>query len=194
MTNLEILHNIQHGDDNSWDAFMKSYMGRLGLFVKNYTQDRDEIDDIIQETFLKAWKNIRKFDAEKNIAYWLLTIAKNTALDMLRKKKRAVRMNMEDADMGDIGNADNADSPNLAVRVADEDLTSLFDAFDQAQNARLVKEAISSLSEREKMIITMHYYDELSFELIGELIGESSSTVRSRHRRAVHKLRSLLKR
>lgn len=185
MTDLLNIQNIKDGDEGAWTTFMKAYLGRVAMFVRNYTQDKDEIDDIIQDTFFKAWKNIGKFQTDKNISYWLLTIAKNTSLDMLRKKRRTISL--------DQNGVDDPDSADNSGQVEDKDEVDLFEAFEKAENENRVKEAVKVLSEKERIIITLHYYDELSFELIGELLGESSSTVRSRHRRALGKLKMVLK-
>ncbi len=75
------------GDGDSFAALVDRHMPMVYKFTYRYVGNADAANDIVQDVFIKVWKNIKKFDHGKNFKTWLLTIAKNTALDAIKKKE-----------------------------------------------------------------------------------------------------------
>jgi RNA polymerase sigma-70 factor (ECF subfamily) len=84
---LKLIKQYLAGDEKSLDVLVKRYLKIIyGYSYRNVGNSADA-EDITQETFLKVWKNIKKFDQSKSFKSWIFTIAKNTSIDYLRKKK-----------------------------------------------------------------------------------------------------------
>ena len=75
------------GEKEALEILIRRYLKPVYGFVYKYTGGVSETEDISQDVFIKVWKNLKKFDQVKNFKTWLFTIAKNTTLDFLRKKK-----------------------------------------------------------------------------------------------------------
>ena len=75
------------GSGESFESLVNRYLKPIYNFLYQFTQDADSLNDLTKETFIKAWKNIRSVDPQKNFHTGLFTIAKNTAYDFLKKKK-----------------------------------------------------------------------------------------------------------
>src|SRR5580698_6338138 len=84
------------GDGDSFAALVDRYMPMVYKFTYRYVGNADMANDIVQDVFIKVWKNIHKFDQKKNFKTWLLTIAKNTALDAVKKKKAVLFSRIEE--------------------------------------------------------------------------------------------------
>src|SRR5665647_1906978 len=95
-TDEQLVVDFLAGDDESFEELVHRYLKPIYNFLYQFTQDRDSLDDLTQETFVKAWKNIRKFDQDKSFRVWIYAIAKNTAYDFLKKKKTIPFSSFED--------------------------------------------------------------------------------------------------
>lgn len=89
-TDREILEKFFLGDEEAFSELVKKYLKPVYNFLCYFTKDKALLDDLTQETFLKAWKNIRRFDKNKSFKTWLFVIAKNTAYDFFKKKKQSL--------------------------------------------------------------------------------------------------------
>jgi len=87
------------GDGDSFAALVDRHMSMVYKFVYRYFGNADAANDIVQDVFIKVWKNIKKFDQTKNFKTWLLTIAKNTALDAVKKKQSVLFSHIEEGEM-----------------------------------------------------------------------------------------------
>src|SRR6185312_5906993 len=145
--------------------------------------DRREAEDLTQETFMKMWKALSRFDTEKNFKTWIFAIARNTAIDYLRKKKPVLfsRLNTENEE-GETRFEDNlADDAMLADEV-----------FDRKQSASVLEKAMQTLSLDERVIFILHESDEMTFEEIADVMSKPMNTIKSRYRRALQKLRGII--
>lgn len=131
--------------------------------------------------FLKTWKNLKKFNQQKNFKAWIFTIAKNSSLDFLRKKKMIVfsKLIKEDGEDGPLETeADPAPLPS--------------EVFDRKNLREEVAEAIKKLSFPYRLVLNLYFNNELTLQEIADYLGEPLNTVKSRHRRAIQGLRNLL--
>src|ERR1700739_3666623 len=89
------------GKGDAFAALVDRHASMVYHFVYRYLQNADNTNDVVQDVFIKVWKNIKKFDTSKNFKTWLLTIAKNTSLDFIKKKKPVLfsHIEAEDADL-----------------------------------------------------------------------------------------------
>ena len=73
----------KEGDDEAYGRLVHFFLPMTERFLRQWVREQDVLDDIVQESFIKAWKHLGRFDEEKSFSVWLLTIAKRTAFDAL---------------------------------------------------------------------------------------------------------------
>lgn len=169
------------GDKQALDILFGRYTSTVYYFVYRYVGDEAEAQDIVQLAFIKAWKNLKKFKPEKKFKTWILTIAKNTALDFLRKKKNLTFSELLDREEG-------SDDFELAV----DDLPLPSEIFDRKQLSEEVADAIGRLAPYYREVLQLYFMEQMTFQEISEILGEPLNTVKSRQRRALIELRKIL--
>src|SRR4051812_43531574 len=90
MNDQELIEQAQEGDDTVFDVLVSRHLPSVYRFLARYTNRPEIAEDAAQETFVKAWKHIKRFDASRALTPWLMQIARNTATDLLRKEKHAI--------------------------------------------------------------------------------------------------------
>ena len=177
----ELIEQAQAGDDAAFDTLVARHLPSIYRFVSRFTGKPELAEDAAQETFVKAWRNIERFDSTRPLAPWLLQIARNAATDLLRKEKHSLPFTQLESDEGPTFVETEADSEPRADEL-----------FAKAESAQQVRKALAQLVPREQALMALRYDDELTFEDIGVILGVPASTVRSIHRRALVKLRAAL--
>jgi RNA polymerase sigma-70 factor (ECF subfamily) len=172
----ELIEKYLKGDEKALESLISKYLKPIYSFIFGYVQNQQDAEDLTQETFLKMWRNLKKFKKEKNFENWLFTIAKNTCFDFLRKKRKNLILNAE----------------NLEI-VADL-AHPLLEKMEKESLLEKLKKEIEKLPFKMKEVIDLHYNFGLNFREISEILGEPMNTVKSRHKRAISKLkRSILR-
>lgn len=133
------------------------------------------VDDILQETFLKAYKKIDQFDGEAALYTWLYSIARNITIDEFRRQKRKPDKNYTPADEFDI-----ADDDNGSVNYGQKEVRDL-------------RKAVSELPEILRDIVVMKTLEGLSYDEISEVTGVNTETLKNRMFRAKKELAERLK-
>jgi len=175
----ELIKAYLKGDEKSLEILVSKHLKSVFGFVYHYVGDAQSAEDITQETFLKVWKNLKKFDKNKSFKNWIFTIAKNTAFDYLKKKKPMLFSQFQDAD-GKNNFIDNIKDKSLMPNEIAEQ-NNLKNYFDGA---------IKGLSEKYGMVLSLYYVENLNFREIAEKLGESINTIKSRHRRGIALLKN----
>lgn len=161
------------------EDIVKDYLGLVYSFVFRLTGEREEASDITQEVFVKVWKNLKKYKSEYNLKNWILTIARNTAVDWLRKKRPLVFSKLDqEGEEGKKEFAENLEDPNL---LQDE-------IFAQKDLKEKLGEIINTLPFNWREVLLLHLEEELTFEEISKLVGRPMNTVKSQYRRALMSL------
>ena len=167
------------GDEKALEILFGCYFKQVYRFAHSYSKNSEDAEDITQKTFLKAWRNLKKFDQSKNFKTWIFSIAKNSAIDFLRKKREILFSELK-----------NTDGENMiAETLADTALlpTELSEKTEKFRNLAL---AVSRLPQKYGDVITLRYEEYLSFSEISRFLGEKLNTIKSRHRRALMMLKS----
>lgn len=175
MDDLELIKNYLQGEEKSFEVLLKRHLNGVYSFIYKFVNNSSEAEDLTQDVFLKAWRNLSKFDIQKaGFKTWLYAIAKNSAFDWLKKKK-------------DISFSD--------FLREDEDGQSFFEFNLNVQTSAEIEkkiflsELLSSLDDDEKQIILMKHQENLSFSEIALFLKKSVNTIKSRYQRALAKLR-----
>lgn len=170
------------GDENALEILIARHLKIVYAFIFRFLNNPSDAEDVTQETFIKVWKNIKKFKPDKNFKTWILSIAKNACFDFLRKKRPLLfselnRKNDEDKDFIDTI----ADETPLPPEIVDKELS-----------AQELTKLLEKLSAQQRLVILLHFQDGLTFQEIGQITHEPLNTVKSRHRRALLALKKFL--
>jgi RNA polymerase sigma-70 factor, ECF subfamily len=172
-----LIENFLAGNDSAFSELVKKYLKPVYNFLCHFVSDREALDDITQETFIKAWKNIKKFDQSRNFKVWIFSIAKNTAFDYLKKKKTIPFSNFID----DEGN-------NKLENVGDDSILTP-EILIRADSAKILEEKLKEIPDIYRVILIMHYKEDFSLQEIAKILGKPYNTIKSQHQRALGKLR-----
>mgnify|MGYP001566607817 FL=1 len=179
----QLVWDYLSGDETALNIIIRRHLKLVYNFAYRLTGRAQDSEDISQETFIKIWKNIKRYDQNQEFKTWLLAIAKNTAIDWLRKRKDFVFSDFETTE------GKNSILDFLADSAPIPDKVAL-----QAEDKKFIGELLSQLSPSDREIISFRYDDSLTFEKIGRILSQPLNTVKSRHRRAMVFLRKILNR
>ncbi len=169
------------GDEKSLEILFGRYLKPVYSFVFRYLGTRQDAEDVTQDVFVKAWRNLKKFDQNKSFKTWLFSIAKNSCLDFLKKKKAIPFSDFE-----------NEEGENVLTETLVDPSPLPHELLEKADIVQMLNYAMEKLSPKYRMILFLRYNDHFNFQEIADVLGESINTVTSRHRRALIKLKELL--
>jgi RNA polymerase sigma-70 factor (ECF subfamily) len=169
------------GKQASFAELVNRHLSGVYNFAYRYVRDAADADDIAQETFVRAWKNLNKFDTSKNLKTWLFTIAKNASLDMLKKKKPMA--------FSKITETESELESFLAPYIASGELPEV--AVDQKLLKGDIDEALAKLPSAYRAVLALRYNEHLKFREIAAMLGEPIDTVKSKHRRGLALLKNI---
>ena len=164
----------QQGDKRAFDVLVLKYQQRIASIVSRYLRDQDEVADVTQEAFIKAYRALANFRGDAQFYTWLYRIAINTAKNHLVAKSRRPPNTDKDINDGEF-------SENSVVLEADDQPETLL-ARDQLQSVILA--AVDDLQEDLRTALMLREFDGLSYEEIAEIMACPVGTVRSRIFRA----------
>ena len=173
-TDKLLVARVQKGDKRAFDLLVMKYQYKVHAIVSRYVNDFDEVNDVVQEAFIKAYRALAKFRGESAFYTWLYRIAVNTAKNYLVARNRRPPASDVDAEEAAFYEGSeklrDIDSPeNLLYR---DELEAVVDL------------AIKNLPEDLRTAVTLREFEGLSYEEIAEIMGCPVGTVRSRIFRA----------
>ncbi|MEZ5529158.1 MAG: RNA polymerase sigma factor RpoE [Porticoccaceae bacterium] len=169
-----LVERVQKGDKRAFDLLVMKYQYKVHAIVSRYVKDFDEVNDVVQEAFIKAYRALAKFRGESAFYTWLYRIAVNTAKNYLVAKNR--RPPASDVD------AEEADFYEGSDRLRDIDSPENLLYRDELE--AVVDQAIKNLPEDLRTAVTLREFEGLSYEEIAEVMDCPVGTVRSRIFRA----------
>jgi len=181
LTDEELIRRFQAGDEEAFEEIVYRYSDRLMNFAYRFVLDKEESEDIVQDTFLKVYQNRHAYREIAKFSTWIYTITGNLAKTVLRKRRNRKmfffsRMGPEKKDM-DFPSKDR-NTENKVERQFDE---------------RIIQRAIQKLPEHFRTAIILRDIQELSYEEISNIINAPLGTVKSRINRARLRLQEELK-
>ena len=180
VTDEQLIANFQNGDEHAFVELVDRYKDRLVNFVYRFLHDMTDAEDLVQETFLKVYKNKHAYKEIAKFSTWIYTIAGNLARSELRKRKRRKTYTMSELSF-----EDNEFTP------VDTDKDTEGIVFNTYAGEEIMK-AIRNLQEPFKTIIILRDIQELSYEDISTILDIPMGTVKSRVNRARLKLQDTL--
>ena len=172
-----------NGDQDAFAWIMKKYKGPLQNLIYKMVSDKNEVEDLIQEVFIKVYNSLKNYSQEYAFSTWIYRIAINNTIDYLRKKKLETFSIHSDEEEDD-------DRPKYEI----PDTSYLADAnIILEQRQQIINDAINSLPEKYKKVIELRHKEELSYEEISEILNLPIGTVKAHLFRARELLNKYLK-
>ena len=173
-TDKQLVERVKRGDKRAFDLLILKYQHKIISLVGRYLRDQDEVQDVTQESFIKAYRALPNFRGDSAFYTWLYRIAINTAKNQLVSRSRRPPDTEIDADDGEF-------QDNYAVL---RDNESPEDVLAMGQMESVIYRAIGDLPEELKVAVTLREFEGLSYDEIAEVMECPVGTVRSRIFRA----------
>lgn len=180
-TDEELIARFQQGDNYAFDLLVKRYQNPLLNFVFRFLGNKTEAEDLVQETFLRLYKNKHYYKEIAKFSTWIYTIAGNLAKTELRKRRRRSFFSLSNY-MSTEKEYDIPDESRSPEKSTDSKITD-----------RLIQNSVNKLSPKFKEVIVLRDIQGFSYEEISEVAGIPLGTVKSRVNRARLKLQEDLK-
>lgn len=165
------------GDTNAFAFLVDKYKTMIFTLALKMVKSREEAEEISQDTFIKAFKNLSKFKGESKFSTWLYKIGYRTALDSLKKHKEKYSTDtIDEITFNKIKSTEN-----------------ILEGIERKERAEIINNCILRLPEDERTILWMFYFDELSLKEIIAITNFSEANVKVKLHRARKRLLSIIK-
>lgn len=165
-------------DSSSQEAFrelISLYKERLYWHIRNIVKNHDDTDDVLQNTFLKVYRNIGQFKGDSKLYSWIYRIATNEAITFLNKKARKLKITSEELQDQIISNLES-------------------DVYFEGSEIQLkLQKAIAILPDKQQQVFNMKYFEELKYREMAEILDTSEGALKASYHHAVKKIEDFLK-
>ncbi len=175
----DLVRETLEGNPLSFQLLVERYQGRLFSLVRHYTTSAVEVEDIVQETFLKAYSRLTSFQHQSSFYTWLYRIATNTVLDSLKRRGRSPVHAVEDPEAGG-GELHARSVVRPDARLEEQEIASI------------TRAVLDELPEIFRTVLVLREFEELSYQEIADTLEISIGTVESRLFRARAKFKQKL--
>ena len=158
----------------AFGAIVKEYSESLYWQIRRLVLSHDDANDILQNTFIKAWSNIDYFRGDAKMSTWLYRIALNECLTYVNKQQANNTLSIDDADMEVVNQLESAPY------------------FDGDETQKVFLRAIHSLPEKQQIVFNLKYFKEMKYEEISEILGTSVGALKASYHHAVKKIETFL--
>ena len=148
------------------------YRERLYWQIRRMVINHEDADDVLQNVFIKVWKNLEKFQEQAQLFTWLYRIAHNETLNFLKQQKKSF--------------SEHAEADQLQHLQADP-------FFQGDEIEKKLQAAIATLPDKQKAVFLLRYYDEMSYEKMSGIMGTSEGALKASYHHAVKKIEIFLK-
>jgi len=168
---------IIQGDTNSFAVLVNRYKDLVFTLAYRMLKNREEAEEVSQDTFLKVFKSLAKFKGESKFSSWIYRVTYNTCLDKIKKQKRdPVVVTIDEFTEHQVSTIDNA-----------------LDKLIVQERKQVIQDCLQMLPSDVGFLLTLYYFDERSIEEISKIIGISNTNVKVKLFRGRKKLASILK-
>lgn len=172
-----LIDELKNTDSRSkaFETLVNAYKERLYWHIRRIVLDHDDTDDVLQNTFIKVYKNIEGFKAESKLYSWMYRIATNESLTFLKQKSKKSSLSSEELQQTMI-----------------ENLQS--DVYFEGDAIQLkLQNALATLPEKQKLVFNMKYFQEMKYEEISEVLNTSVGGLKASYHLAVKKIEAYLR-
>lgn len=171
ISDLDVVEKVKSGDKKSFSILVRRHQKSLFRMSMRFVKDSDVAEDVVQESFIKAYERLASFEARSSFRSWLFQIAINTAKNKLRDTKK----NTSDIDDVPLAVAARAETNLIHVAVSD-----------------LIQQHVDALPFKQKTALTLRIYEDLSFKEIADIMECPYDTAKANYRHALMRLREEL--
>ena len=177
MDDQELLLKLKNPETRNYgfNLMVRKYQKKIYWHVRKMVIDHDDADDLVQEVFVKVWKNMGNFREDAQLFTWIYRIATNECLNFLRKKKNRFFIPIHDIQ---------------------NELTKKLDSspyIDGDEIQMKLQKALLKLPDKQRLVFNMKYFDELKYEEIAEITETSVGSLKASYHHAVKKIEAFLK-
>lgn len=158
----------------AFEMVVRHYSRQLYWQIRRIVIDHDDANDLLQNTFIKAWMNVEYFRGDAKISTWLYRIAVNECMTFMSRKSQTMPLDQ------------------LAEAKADELAADHYFSGDEAQ--LLLQKAIMTLPDKQRMVFNLRYFDEMPYEEMSQVFGTSVGALKASYHIAVGKVEAYVKR
>lgn len=155
----------------AFDMLMRTYGEQIYWQIRKMVMNHEDANDLLQNCFIKAWKNIHNFRGDAKVSTWLYKIAVNESINFLNKERQRQGITSEDGD-----------DSFLLVNIESDPY------FDGDSLQKELQKAIASLPEKQRIVFNMRYYDEMKYEQMSEILGTSVGALKASYHHAAKKI------
>ncbi len=159
----------------AFQTLVKQYQERLYWHIRKIVMDHDDTDDILQNTFIKVWRNIDKFREESGLYTWLYRIATNESITFINSNKRRSLIPMND-------------TSEFLMNNLQSDVY-----FEGDEIQRRLQEAILKLPEKQRLVFNLKYFEEMKYEDMSVVLDTSVGALKASYHHAAKKIEEYLK-
>lgn len=152
----------------AFTRLVREYQEPLYWQIRRMVSLHDDADDVLQNTFIKAWSAIDSFRGESRLQTWLFRIAINESLNHLSRHRQVLSLDQTDGGVADTLSSDTY--------------------FDGDQLQRQFRKAIDTLPEKQRLVFNLKYFDEMKYEDMSDLLGTSIGALKASYHHAVKKI------
>ena len=161
--------------ERGFTLIIQKYQERLYWHVRRLVLSHDDANDVLQNVFVKVWKNLEGFREDAQLYTWLYKIATNECLTFLEKQKKNTSVSLSDVETG-LSNTLKADSQ-----------------FDANKLEWKLQRAILALPEKQRIVFNLRYYDEMPYEEMSRVLTTSEGALKASYHHAVKKIEEYIK-
>ena len=182
MDDANWVKKAQKGDSTAFEQLVLAHQNQIYRLCFRMLGNAEDAADMTQETFLKAWRNLDRFQGDAAFSTWLYRLASNCCLDFLRSQKRRPTVSMTTED---------DDGEEQTIEVADDSATPEEELLLKEERSEIAR-AMASLDEEQRQILSLRVVNDLSYTESAEILDIKEGTVKSRLARARENLRKKL--
>ena len=173
---VELVKQLQSDTykDQAYRTLITLYKERLYWHIRNIVKLHDDADDVLQNTFIKVFKNINSFKGDSKLFSWMYRIATNEAITLINKNAKRLQITNEEAQQIAIGK-----------------LTS--DIYFEGNDIQLkLQKAIATLPEKQQLVFNMKYFEDIKYKDMAEILKTSEGALKASYHIAVKKIETYL--
>lgn len=173
LTDIQLIDECINGNSTAFEEIVRRYKKLVYSVVYKMIPDKEEVNDISQEVFIRLYKSLERYNPEFKMSTWIVKITTNLCLDTLRKRKQDT-VTLDDA----VGISSSCDTPEQA--------------FIKCQRTELINKAINELPDKYKILVVLFHNKGMSYEEMTKVLNEPMSIIKNRLYRARLMLRDKL--
>ena len=170
---IEQLKNAQT-QDSAFRQLMSLYKERLYWHIRKIVISHDDADDVLQNTFIKVYRNIDKFNAENKLYSWMYRIATNESITFINKRAKS----------------QNIDPSEIQYKLAESLEADVY--YDGDEMQLKLQKAIAQLPQKQQLVFNMKYFDDMKYQDISEVLETSVGALKASYHHAVKKIEHIL--